>query len=213
MQSKRMKPYNPLEKENLGKSVALSLIKQKAVPLSSVSRFSGAGVYAIYYLGNFDAYARLKDWNKNSEDPSLPIYIGKAIPTGGRKGIVDPEVSAKGSALFSRLDEHRKSIEQAGNLSIEDFLCRFLVVDDIWIPLGESLLIQYYRPIWNSLIDGFGNHDPGAGRHQGARPAWDTLHPGRTWANRCAPSKLTEAQIRHHIMEYWNLYERPEVQE
>ena len=206
-----MKPYNPLEKENLGKSVADSLIKQKPVPLGSVERFSGAGVYAIYYTGDFDTYSKLRDWNTSVDDLNVPIYVGKAVPTGGRKGNIDPEVSAKGAALFSRLDEHRKSIEQAKNLEIADFWCRYLVVDDIWIPLGESLLIQRHRPIWNSLIDGFGNHDPGSGRHKGARPNWDTLHPGRSWANRCAPSKLTEAQIRHHIDEYWNIYKGPAI--
>jgi hypothetical protein len=82
------------------------------------------------------------------------------------------------------------------------------VVDDVWIPLGESLLIQRHRPIWNSLIDGFGNHTPGKGRFEGARPAWDTLHPGRHWAEKCGPSKLTEAQILHHIEQYWEAFEK-----
>lgn len=202
-----MKPYNPLEKENLGKSVADSLMKQKPVPLASVPRFSGAGVYAIYYLGDFDAYQTLRKWNPCSDELNTPIYVGKAIPTGGRKGNVDPDVAAKGAALFNRLDEHRKSIEQSSNLQIADFWCRYLVVDDIWIPLGESLLIQRHRPIWNSLIDGFGNHDPGSGRHQGARPSWDTLHPGRTWATKCAPSRLSEERIRQQITEYWETYQ------
>lgn len=129
-----MKPYNPLEKENLGKSVAISLIKQKALPLAEINRFPGAGVYAIYYMGNFSPYAPIAAWNSSNDELNLPIYIGKAVPTGGRKGNVDPEVSAKGAALFSRLDEHRKSIEQAENLNLKDFWCRFLVVDDIWIP-------------------------------------------------------------------------------
>jgi hypothetical protein len=208
-----MKPYNPLEKENLGKSVAFSLIKQKAVPFAAISRFPGAGVYAIYYSGNFDAYIPMGAWNSGKEELNLPIYIGKAVPTGGRKGNVDSEVSSKGSALFTRLDDHRKSIEQATNLVIADFWCRFLVVDDIWIPLGESLLIQYYRPIWNSLIDGFGNHDPGSGRHKGARPNWDTLHPGRNWAIKCSPSKLSELQIRQQIEQFWKDYKGPEIEE
>jgi Eco29kI restriction endonuclease len=208
-----MKPYNPLEKENLGKSVAESLLKQKAIPLSLVDRFSGAGVYAIYYTGHFDTYLKLSDWNTSADELNVPIYVGKAVPTGGRKGNVDADVSAKGSALYSRLDEHRKSIEQASNLEIRDFWCRYLVVDDIWIPLGESLLIQRHRPIWNSLIDGFGNHDPGAGRHKGARPNWDTLHPGRSWADRCAPSKLTEEQIRRQATQYWETYEGPGMRE
>lgn len=204
-----MRPYNPLEKENLGKSVADSLTKQKPAPLGSIQRFVGAGIYAIYYTGDFDTYSKLRDWNTSADDLNVPIYIGKAVPTGGRKGKVDPDVSAKGTALFNRLDEHRKSIEQATNLGIGDFWCRYLVVDDIWIPLGESLLIQRHRPIWNAIIDGFGNHDPGSGRHQGARPNWDTLHPGRSWADRCAPSKLSEEQIRHHINEYWSIYKGP----
>jgi hypothetical protein len=172
-----MKPYNPLEKENLGKSVADSLIKQKPVPLGSVARFSGAGVYAIYYTGEFDTYQKLRDWNTSVADLKVPIYVGKAVPTGGRKGNIDPEVSAKGAALFSRLDEHRKSIEQASNLEIADFWCRYLVVDDVWIPLGESLLIQRHRPIWNSLIDGFGNHDPGSGRTKEPDPTGTPCTP------------------------------------
>jgi Eco29kI restriction endonuclease len=198
-----MKPYNPLEKENLGKSVADSLVSQTPVPLGKIGRFQGAGVYAIYYTGDFDAYAGLGKWNRREDVTLIPIYVGKAVPTGGRKGNVSPDVSSKGTALFNRLEEHRKSIEQTSNLDISDFSCRYLVVDDIWIPLGESLLIQRHRPIWNSVIDGFGNHDPGAGRTKGARPSWDTLHPGRSWANKCASSKLSESQIREQIDRYW----------
>lgn len=198
-----MKPYNPLEKENLGKSVTQSLIRSEPIPLGSIKRFSGAGVYALYYTGTFLDYEPLHQLNPSSSELHLPIYVGKAVPIGGRKGSTDPDTSAKGSALFSRLDEHRKSVEQVDNLSVDDFWCRYLVVDDIWIPLGESLLIQYYRPLWNSVVDGFGNHDPGAGRHKGARPNWDTLHPGRPWAVRCAPSKLTKKEIQAHIKRFF----------
>jgi hypothetical protein len=110
--------------------------------------------------------------------------------------------------LFRRLEEHRKSIEQVQNLSIADFVCRYLVVDEIWNPLGESLMIQRNRPLWNAVVDGFGNHDPGAGRHMGARPSWDTLHPGRPWAAKCADSKFTREQIEGMIEEYWKAMNR-----
>ncbi|MFD2257247.1 Eco29kI family restriction endonuclease [Luteolibacter algae] len=206
-----MKPYNPLEKENLGKSVADSLTNQMLVPLGSVESFEGAGIYVIYYTGSFAPYAQLGEWNSGANGPMIPIYIGKAVPTGGRKGLADPEISAKGKKLFKRLEEHRKSIEETSNLDIADFCCRYLVVDDVWIPLGESLLIQRHRPIWNSLIDGFGNHTPGKGRFAGARPSWDTLHPGRHWAEKCAPSRLSEEQILHHIEQYWKTYEKPSM--
>ena len=90
----------------------------------------------------------------------------------------------KGTPLFKRLSEHAASIQQVTNLDLADFHCRYLVVEDIWIPLGESLLIERFQPLWNVVVDGFGNHDPGAGRHSGQRPLWDVVHPGRPWAER-----------------------------
>jgi hypothetical protein len=77
-----------------------------------------------------------------------------------------------------------------------------MIVDDIWIPLGESLLIAKFDPLWNKLIDGFGNHDPGKGRHAGLRPRWDVLHPGRPWAERCQPRDETAEQIIREARDY-----------
>ena len=106
-----MKPYNPLEKENLGKSVAESLIHQVPIPLGSIERFNGAGIYAIYYTGDFPSYSKMREWNKASDDVNLPIYVGKAVPTGGRKGLIQNDTYDHSPALFRRLEEHRKSIE------------------------------------------------------------------------------------------------------
>lgn len=106
-------------------------------------------------------------------------------------------------ALFGRLGQHASSIRQAENLAIEDFLSRYLVIDEFWIGLAESLLIESYQPLWNVVLDGFGNHDPGAGRHQGRRPSWDALHPGRSWSQRLQSSALTieaiEARVTEHL--------------
>ncbi len=88
--------------------------------------------------------------------------------------------------LADRLREHSRSIEEVGSLDVGDFACRFLVVDDIWIPLGESLLIGKFSPVWNTTLDGFGNHDPGKGRYKQQRSCWDVVHPGRKWAEKCA---------------------------
>jgi hypothetical protein len=89
--------------------------------------------------------------------------------------------------MFNRLKEHAESVNAAENLSLKDFHCRFLVVEDIWIPLGETLLIAKFPPIWNKLIDGFGNHDPDKGRYRQVRSKWDTLYPGRDWVQKCSP--------------------------
>ena len=190
-------PYNPLDKKNLGASVAEALLGRKPQPLDKLPTFHGAGIYAIYYQGDFDAYKRITEQNRDA-DPVAPIYVGKAIPAGGRKGGVAPEGS-KTKALCNRLREHADSVNAARNLDIEDFQCRYLVVDDIWIPLGESLLIAKFAPIWNTLIDGFGNHNPGKGRFEGMRPKWDVLHPGRAWAEKCQNRADTAAQIEREV--------------
>jgi hypothetical protein len=186
--SSNVVPFNPLDKKNLGNTVANAMLAGQVHPLEEVPAFSGAGIYAIYYTGGFPAYRLLADRNRDGAF-GAPIYVGKAIPQGGRKGV---EVAQQTTALSRRLREHADSIKAASNLDISDFSCRYLVVDDIWIPLGESLLIARFSPVWNTLIDGFGNHDPGKGRHKGMRPRWDVLHPGRSWADRLAERPSTE---------------------
>ncbi len=200
---KQQVPYNPLEKENLGKSVADALLQQGARSLESLETFDGAGIYALYYQGLFAPYRKLALVNR-TQGATVPIYVGKAIPAGGRKGLAasDAATSTKpGKSLFRRLLEHTESI-RATDLKIEDFSCRYLVVDDIWIPLGESLLITRFSPLWNLLLDGFGNHDPGSGRYNGLIPKWDVLHPGRAWASKCRPRAETAKQIAIEV-EVW----------
>ena len=192
-----MKPYNPLDKMSLGASVADALLESPIHSLSGLESFSGAGIYAIYYSGKFKPYGSLSAKNFGGVFKT-PIYVGKAVPPGARKGNFGLETDP-GPALHNRLSEHAESINAAENLKLEDFFCRFLVVDDIWIPLGESLLIAKFSPIWNKLVDGFGNHDPGKGRYNQMRSKWDTIHPGRAWALKCAERLDTVEQIYAEI--------------
>lgn len=185
-------PYNPLHKKNLGASVAKALLLKKAESLPPAKLFDGAGIYAIYYTGRFPAYRAIAD--RNQKDVlDCPIYVGKAIPEGARKGGLGLDAAA-GKVLYKRLCEHAKSIEQAKNLKLQDFCCRYIAVDDIWIPLGESLLIEMFAPLWNMVVDGFGNHDPGSGRYNQQISPWDVIHPGRSWAAKLKPGK-TEVEI------------------
>ncbi|HEX5057637.1 MAG TPA: Eco29kI family restriction endonuclease [Gammaproteobacteria bacterium] len=196
----RIPPYNPLDKTNLGVSVAEAMLEQSVGLLPPPEPFFGAGIYAIYYSGNFPLYAELAEYNKN-DVYQWPIYVGKAVPAGARKGGfglgADP-----GQALYKRLVEHSVTIEQAKNIELLDFKCRFLVVDDIWIPLAESLLIEMFSPLWNRKIDGFGNHDPGKGRYQQQKSPWDTIHPGRPWADKLQPLLADENKIKEEAQNY-----------
>lgn len=196
----KVMPFNPLERKHLGASVAQEMLRQPAVPLGNLPRFEGAGVYAIYYKGDFQPYAELAKVNKKK--PTLPIYVGKAIPEGGRTGV---ETGDAKSRLRGRLQEHAGSIKKAvSTLKIEDFECRYLVVEDIWIPLGESLLISKFAPVWNTTVTGFGNHQPGKGRDGTIRPRWDELHPGRKWAaeletNVAAPAEVVAREAEDYL--------------
>lgn len=188
-----IKPYNPLELDNLAEDIVRALERSPAFSLENVERFPGAGIYSLYYTGPFAAYSRVS--NVDPEHPSTPIYVGRAKSAGARKGGKKPSGTTQDDALFGRLNDHRNSITQAKNLAVSDFVARFLVVDEIWIPLGEQLLLRRYRPVWNVVVDGFGNHNPGGGRYAGRRPLWDELHPGRPWAEKCGSAAKSIEQI------------------
>ncbi len=194
-------PYNPLDKMNLGRSVADALLVIPVAPLTQTADLVGAGVYAIYYTGTFAPYRPVVEKNKDDAF-AQPIYVGKAIPKGARKGGLAFD-AAKGRALRDRLRQHANSIDEATNLNLADFSFRSLVVDDIWIPLGENMMIEQFKPIWNLVIDGFGNKDPGKRRATQYKSLWDVLHPGRQFAEKLADGGMTAEMLITRLEEYF----------
>ncbi len=150
--------------------------------LAPQGRFFGGGVYALYYLGNYEYYLPISKLNE--ENCLQPIYVGKAVPPGWRTARSRESATPD---LCHRLQEHTRSIQQVSNLALNDFRCRFIFLtqeeSDLVVPV-EAEMIRRYRPLWNTVVDGFGNHDPGAGRYNQARSEWDIIHPGRIWASR-----------------------------
>mgnify|MGYP002626878385 FL=1 len=162
--------------------------------------FIGAGVYALYYIGKNSYYRHLYELNRLNF--VQPIYVGKAVPRGWRQA----RVQEASNELFSRLADHCNSINQASNLEIEDFRCRFMILEEASVDMigtVEAALIRQYTPIWNSCIDGFGNHDPGSGRYDQAKSDWDILHPGRKWATRLRGIHPTENEIIAKAEKYY----------
>ncbi len=181
--------------------MAEALLSQAAESLPPSERFVAAGVYAIYYRGTSPTYARLVEANRERPPQrEIPIYVGKAVPKGARKG-GNLSGESPGCVLHDRLQEHSESIASATSLRIEDFWYRSLAVDSVWIPLGETLLIRRFTPLWNHVVEGFGNHDPGKGRHAGKRSDWDVLHPGRPWATRLNPGRK-RSEVERSIEEF-----------
>jgi len=174
----KMHPYDPLNYDNLARNVVSALLDRQPEALPPPEAYDGSGVYALYYSGNFAAYAPIAKVRN-----AIPIYVGKAAPQGARKGGTFFAAGDRRS-LYNRLAQHAKSIECAENIDLSDFSCRYLVVVPVWIGLAERFLIEHFKPLWNLVVDGFGNHDPGKGRKAMKRPCWDILHPGRPWAEK-----------------------------
>ena len=167
-----VKLYDPLTYDNLMAGLILHFEKQGPEPLDAIAGIKGPGIYSLFYSGELTTYSPISCNDR-------PIYVGKAVPPGSRKG---ENIDENSPALQRRINEHSKSIRQATNLEISDFSCRYLAVVPVWITLAERFLIDHYKPVWNLCLDGFGDHDPGKGRRNSQRSWWDTLHPGRSWA-------------------------------
>lgn len=171
-------------------------------PLPPLETFEGAGVYALYYVGKKGLYKKFHEINRI--DFRLPIYVGKAVPRGWRQGRISDSTSQE---LYRRLCDHTKSIASAENLSVNDFLCRFMILENAasnLIGTVEAALIRNYQPLWNSHIDGFGNHDPGSGRYNQERSEWDIIHPGRSWALKYAESSKDCKMIINSVSNYFS---------
>lgn len=163
-----------------------------------LEKFAGPGIYALYYKGELEIY-------KNVYSATIPIYIGKAVPSGWRQGRI--KSNNNDPALYRRLREHSRNIEAVNNLELNDFICRFVVLpteqSDL-IGTLEAALIRKYNPLWNSFIDGFGNHDPGKGRYNQAKSEWDVLHQGRKWADKLQGEAPAMEMIVNKVNKYGN---------
>ena len=166
--------------------------------------FLGTGVYALYYTGKNPLYKRYSELNRLSYD--YPIYVGKAVPKGWRQARSSDNALSQSRELFGRLREHSRSITLGSELLLDDFMCRFVIFEEEgsdMISTIEAALIKLNKPLWNTAVDGFGNHDPGSGRYEQARSDWDVIHEGRTWAKKCNgkhnEKSTIVSKIRQHL--------------
>ncbi|MGP2445629.1 Eco29kI family restriction endonuclease [Pantoea ananatis] len=176
-----------------------------AYPLPPNESFRGAGVYALYYKGQNPLYEKFSQINKF--ELTLPIYVGKAVPAGWRQSRISEGATRAGSELFKRIKEHSNNIIKSNNLNVNDFYCRFMIFEatgsDL-ISTVEAALIKLHKPLWNTIVDGFGNHTPGNGRFAQAKSDWDVVHPGRAWAEKCTGRHSEPAYVEERIKQYFS---------
>ena len=184
-----MKPITFDRTKHLYRNNAFSELVKDAVrffngtPVHSLplmETFFETGVYALYYIGQNAAYEKYAVLNRLAY--THPIYVGKAVPKGWRQARISDSELNQSRELHNRLREHSKNITIGAGISIEEFMCRFVIFEDEgsdMISTIEAALIKLNQPLWNVTVDGFGNHDPGRGRYEQAKSAWDVIHPGR----------------------------------
>ncbi|MBL4702299.1 MAG: Eco29kI family restriction endonuclease [Phycisphaeraceae bacterium] len=179
-------------------------------PLASPEKFHGTGVYMIYYTGRSKIYSRYSELNRLSYD--FPIYVGKAVASGWRQSRTSHTVKKQTTELWSRINQHRNSIDITKNLSSDSFSCRFMIFEDAssdMIGTVEAALIKWKTPLWNSFLDGFGNHDPGKGRYEQAKSDWDVVHSGRPWADKCKGKTPSQKELLVGIEKFLSKHHSP----
>ncbi|ASF46770.1 Eco29kI family restriction endonuclease [Methylovulum psychrotolerans] len=173
-------------------------------PIPPAESFLGTGVYALYYTGKNPLYTKYAELNRLAY--SYPIYVGKAVPKGWRQARTSDNLLNQSRELAGHLREHGRSISVGAELALEDFMCRFVIFEadgSDMIGTIEAALIRLNTPLWNTVVDGFGNHDPGSGRYGQAKSDWDVIHEGRAWANKCngvpTEKNVIVANILRHL--------------
>lgn len=183
--------FDPANPRTVGRFVGIALVAQDRHPLASVPSFYGSGVYALYYDGPFETYAPVVGTEN-------PIYVGKADPAN--PAAKTPREQEQ--RLSGRLKDHARTIRKAtSSLDIEQFSCRYLVVQSGWQTAAEDYLINLFKPIWNDEIGicyGIGKHGDDPGTRGNLRSPWDTFHPGRDWAHR--DQNIRDARPRDQIV-------------
>lgn len=165
-------------------------------PVPPPERFCGTGVYALYYTGTAKPYAKYAELNRLAYD--FPIYVGKAVPKGWRQSRAEHIEEKQSVELYSRIVQHGNSIGKVGSIKLKDFSCRFMIFEGAssdMIGTLEAAVIKWKKPLWNSYLDGFGNHDPGNGRYEQSKSGWDVVHPGRPWAEKCKGKTPTRESL------------------
>jgi len=165
--------FDPTNPQITAGIVSLALVAQNRKPLQHISKFYGAGIYALYYTGESEVYSAIS----NSE---TPIYIGKASPSGNPQTYKE-----QGPKLYDRLNTHKKNIMKVSGILILDFEYRSLVVQSGFEAAAEDRLISIFGPIWNKetkLLFGIGKHGDSSTTRQNNKSPFDTVHPGRKWA-------------------------------
>ncbi|WP_218001248.1 Eco29kI family restriction endonuclease [Nocardia thailandica] len=183
--------FDPLSTTRLANTICEMLERQPLVSMAEeIPRFDGSGLYALYYRGDsVDLYRPLAKYQ-------IPVYAGQARSSNSATG----KTVRAPRPVLSRLRSHRTSIIEGG-LPIAEFRFRALLMPDVHADLGENGLRVGYKPVWNTVLRGFGSHEQGATTRKSGKSKWDTVHDGRSRSHGDVPHELAEliTEATEHI--------------
>lgn len=179
----------------LERSVQQALEAADAIPLAQDPGAGGGGVYALYYKGAHSLYGAI-----SSTKLSVPLYVGSVASRRRESGLLH---SSRRSELRLALEYDRQTIGQCDDLELADFRVRFLELEGDRGKGIESLMIEDYRPVWNTALPGFRFHNPGRGRPKQRRSPWDEVHPGRPWAATLSPCSRDSQELRDLVLRHF----------
>ncbi len=186
--------------DGIAKFFAFSFTSQEKRPLDSLadSPFLGSGVYAIYYHGKSEqAYLPISC-------TETPIYVGKADPRNPQAETTEEQ----GNVLHARIKYHSNNMIKA-NLPLKDFFFRASPIQTGMQSAVEDFMIRLFRPIWNKEIKicfGIGKHGDKATTRANRRSPWDTMHPGRKWAEATTTDQMQRHEIEAKIAEHFKIH-------
>lgn len=186
--------------DGIAKFFAFSFVNQRMRPMLDLPRqpFYGSGVYAIYYCGLKEkAYLPLSG-------TETPIYVGKSTP----ENPVAETTEEQGQSLFKRLKEHAKNIEKT-ELELMDFEYRAAPIQTGMQGAVEEFMIRFFNPIWNketNVCFGIGKHGDSARTRGNKRSPWDTMHPGRAWAEETVEDQRARSDIELKIADHFKTF-------
>ena len=79
----------------------------------------------------------------------------------------------------------------------------FHSIEDSFIGLAESILVSIFDPLWNRILDGFGNNPTGSPRSPQGVSKWDQFHPGRRRG--LGASRIDMAVISQRVTDYFTI--------
>ena len=152
---------------------------------------SDPGFYVILYSGQHELY----------EKASVARGRNPTLRSGGT-----PLYSGSTDNLKSRLRDHKKSIDSAEDLDLNDFFYAAVTIPSHSLARNlEHMITDELKPVWNNPnpLKGFGANDHGKHREGQLRQShWDTAHPGRDTAVGGKRSDTERSELRKQAREH-----------